>query len=322
MMGNRKGNYKFNDDQLRFTEERLSFIGFLRRISRELGVIFGLVILYLVIFVLIFKSDEDRKLMQERRAIAEHYDELVEKSKLIDNVIANIMTRDAGIYRELFNTDPPAILMQRDTNFAYYENDEFLYDLIHFSNYRLKGIDEMASTSGSLIRDIRKRMTDSLGMLNNIPSIIPVRDFALAQTGATIGNKIHPYYKTMIMHNGLDIITSVGTEVIATADAVVQTVVRSDVTFGNYIVLDHGNGYKTTYAHLRDILVKKGERVKQGKVIGKVGTTGISFAPHLHYEVNFNGSYMNPVNYFFAELDADSYSRMLIIAINTGQSMD
>lgn len=322
MISGRKGKYKFNKDQLRFTEDRFSVLGFLKRISGELGIIFTLVVIYFVLFFIFFRSDEDRKLIREKRAITAEYDNLIEKNRLINDAVENIVTRDIKIYQELFNAAPPSILVKRDTNLSYTENEQFIFELIMFSNKRLKTIYDEASSNSAILNNLRSWLQDQADVATTTPSIIPVEDFTLAQTGATTGNKIHPFYKTMVMHNGLDIITAEDTHVLATADAVVESVVRQGVTAGNYIVLNHGNGYKTQYSHLKNILVKKGEKVSRGKIIGSVGNTGISFIPHLHYEIVFNGKYMNPVNYFFGELDAENYNKMLIIAANSGQSMD
>ena len=126
----------------------------------------------------------------------------------------------------------------------------------------------------------------------------------------------------MEMHNGIDLLAALGTEVIASANGVVTDISRSDRGRGKQIVIEHWGGYKTVYSQLGDILVRKSQQVKQGSVIARVGNSGLSFAPHLHYEVHLDGKPVEPVNFFFADLKPEQYREMLMIAINTGQSLD
>ena len=158
--------------------------------------------------------------------------------------------------------------------------------------------------------------------VKHIPSIIPIKDFSIGQAGASVGKKINPFYKTVVMHNGMDFLGAAGTDVMATAEGIVNETQRSKKGSGNSIVIDHQNGYVTTYSHLGDILVRKGQKVKQGDVIGRIGLSGMSFAPHLHYEISFNEKIMDPVNYFFAELTPEQYKDLVAVASNTGQSLD
>jgi murein DD-endopeptidase MepM/ murein hydrolase activator NlpD len=125
-----------------------------------------------------------------------------------------------------------------------------------------------------------------------------------------------------MMHNGLDLIAPAGDPVYATADGVVKEVTKSRKGLGNVVAIDHGNGYVTRYAHLADIEVRKGRRVKAGTRIGYVGVSGNSFAPHLHYEVLRDTVVMDPVNHFFASLDPEEYVNVMIMAATTGQSLD
>ena len=120
----------------------------------------------------------------------------------------------------------------------------------------------------------------------------------------------------------MDLIAPVGTDVMATASGKVVKVERSKRNRGNVVEIDHLNGYVTTYSHLSDILVRKGQMVQAGKIIGRVGNTGTSFAPHLHYQVIFNGEPSDPMNYFISELDMNDYEDFLTVVLNTGQSLD
>lgn len=137
-----------------------------------------------------------------------------------------------------------------------------------------------------------------------------------------MGEKINPFYKVKIMHNGLDLIAPAGDPVYATADGYVSDVTMSRKGLGNVVTINHGNGYVTRYAHLADIEVRKGRKVKTGTRIGYVGVSGNSFAPHLHYEVIRDTVVVDPVSHFFASVTPDEYVNMLIMSASTGQSMD
>ena len=155
-----------------------------------------------------------------------------------------------------------------------------------------------------------------------IPSIVPIRDFSIRQSGASVGRKVNPFYKSIVEHTGMDLLAGTGTEVLAAADGVVEKAVRNGKKEGNSIVINHKNGYVTKYIHMGDILVRQGQKVSQGTVIGRVGVSGMSFAPHLHYEVWFNDEVMDPMNYFFATVTPQMFREMAIVVANTGQSLD
>ena len=149
------------------------------------------------------------------------------------------------------------------------------------------------------------------GSVTHIPSIVPLRGFSIGQAGASVGKKINPFYKTVSDHKGMDLLGAVGTEVLSAADGVVDQAKRSKRGEGNSIVIDHNNGYVTTYSNLGDVLVRKGQKVKQGDVIARVGISGMSFAPHLHYEVMYKGNYVNPSNYYDLTITPEEYSTMV-----------
>ena len=164
---------------------------------------------------------------------------------------------------------------------------------------------------------------DSLGAgVTAIPSIVPLKDFSIRQSGASTGMKINPFYKTVVMHNGMDLLAASGTQVLAGADGVVAKAVKNGKREGSSVEIDHKNGYVTVYNHLGNIKVRKGQKVNQGDVIAEVGLTGMSFAPHLHYEVWYNGKVMDPMDYFFSSITPQMYRDMAVVTANTGQSLD
>lgn len=314
---------KFDREQLKFNEERATFWDYLKKGLWFLVASIGLALVYYVVFAVFLNTDEEKRMIRENKAIESEYDNLVEKMDQLENVISNLQARDRQIYREIFNSDPPYFLNSvQDTVFIFDGDTAKGELLIKYTALRLDALRGAVETSDAIMKDIEESTFTNKEAMRSIPSIIPVADFSIVQTGATVGRKVHPFYKTIVMHNGIDLITSVGTNVYACANGKVSSIQKSEKGKGNSIEINHGNGYVTTYSHLADIRVRNGQKVKQGAIIGRVGISGTSFAPHLHYEVLLNGKYQDPVNYFFADLTPDLYREMMIIATNTGQSLD
>ena len=159
-------------------------------------------------------------------------------------------------------------------------------------------------------------------MLAAIPAIQPVANKDLKRMASGYGYRIHPIYKVRKMHWGTDFSAPTGTAIYATGDGKVTTYKRSRSGFGRHIVIDHGFGYQTLYAHMSKVEVNRGQRVKRGDIIGYIGSTGSSTAPHLHYEVIKDGRKVNPVNYFFNDLTPMQYEEMLNISSHSNQSFD
>lgn len=314
--------YKFNKDQLRFVEDKLGIRGKLRIF---LGYLLGsilLAILYYIIVALFFNTREEERLLRERELMEQEYKSAVEKMNLLENVLTDLQTRDREIYMNIFKSSPPD-LVNSAYNAAVYEQLDSLEDMeiVKFSVAKSRDVEVLVKTAGEKLDNI---YNEFLGANNatDIPSILPIKGLAVNQTGASLGKKIHPFFKTMEIHNGVDLLAALGTEVIAVANGVVSDISRSDRGRGNQVIIEHWGGYKTVYSHLGDVMVRKSQQVKQGSIIGRVGNSGLSFAPHLHFEVHLDGKPVEPVNYFFADLSPSEYREMLMIAINTGQSLD
>ena len=159
--------------------------------------------------------------------------------------------------------------------------------------------------------------------LSSLPAIQPISNKDLTRTASGWGFRIHPIYKIRKFHYGMDFTAPTGTDVYATADGTVELVEKSRRGYGNKVIIDHGFGYKTLYAHLDGFNgLVKGKKVKRGDVIAYVGSTGLSTAPHLHYEVHLNGKKINPINYYFEDLTAAEFDRMIELSMRPGQSYD
>ncbi len=159
-------------------------------------------------------------------------------------------------------------------------------------------------------------------MLKSVPAIIPISNKDLTRTASGYGWRIHPIYKISKFHYGMDFTAPAGTDVYATGNGTVIAVLASQRGFGKHIIIDHGLGYTSVYAHLSEFKVRVGQKVQRGDVIGLVGSTGTSVANHLHYEIKINGVNVDPVNYYFEDLTASEYERMIELSSKTGQSFD
>lgn len=158
--------------------------------------------------------------------------------------------------------------------------------------------------------------------LAHIPAIQPVKNKNLKRMASGFGYRIDPIYRTRKFHAGMDFTANTGTEVYATANGRVEKVKRRFGGYGRHIIINHGNGYKTLYAHLSAAKIKVGQKVVRGQVIGAVGNTGKSTGPHLHYEVRLNNEPLNPSNFYFNDLTNSEYEAMLKLATLKGQSFD
>jgi len=285
----------------------------------------GGAVLYYIGFSLFFdtpveyelKHSTDR-LRREHRVLTARYDSLM-------TVLGNLSERDRSVFRTLFESAP------YDFDAEYEQRQSVSYEeLFARSTHRLKRdlgarIEELEYKQGILNESYLALQTliDSVGRgCDRIPSIQPVINKQLTLLTASYGMRFHPFYKTLKSHQGVDYTIPEGSRVFATADGRVSSIGNRNSTSGQTVVIDHGNGYETLYGHLSKINVRKGQEVRRGDIIALSGDTGLSLAPHLHYEVRLDGMRVDPVHYFFMELSPSEYQRMMRIAQAGMQSFD
>ena len=314
------GNYIFDDNDIKFRKSKTSVWAVIRRILMFFVASVSLAVLYYVVFALIFSTDTERKLRQENRMYEREYPELARKEKMLADVVAGLQVRDNRIYEEIFHTAAPD--MDELSSVSFLEGLDSIpsEDIVLFSAGKLSLLEGSAARVEANFRKVMELIEDKDFVMP--PMTNPLKEFSFAQTGASVGNKINPFYKVSIRHNGLDLIAPSGEPVYASADGVVRNVIRARKGLGNVVEIDHGNGYVTRYAHLADVEVKKGRKLKRGARIGFVGVSGNSFAPHLHYEVLRDTLILDPVDHFFASVTPEEYVNMVIMSVSTGQSMD
>ena len=312
--------YVFDKDNVRFRKVKLSVWAILRRILLLFVASVSMAIVYYVVLALFVSTEEERRLRMENKMYAQELPELEARERLLSDVVTGLHVRDNGIYEEIFHASAPNMDPGSSLDFLIGLDSVPDKNIVMRSAGRLKVLEEQAA---QVDENIRKILEAVMAEGFDVPPMAnPLKDFSFAQTGASVGDKINPFYKVKIMHNGLDLIAPSGDPVFAAADGYVSNVVKSRKGLGNVVTIDHENGYVTRYAHLADIEVRKGRRVKKGSKIGYVGVSGNSFAPHLHYEVIRDTTVVDPVNHFFASVTPDEYVNMLIMSASTGQSMD
>jgi len=321
-----KPKYKFNPESLSFDKIRLGFRDiFLRFLAYFLGSVF-LAMIYGVIFAIFFDSPKTKVLKHEIEQLTIQYELMNREMDKVEKILSHLKETDDNLYRTIFEAEPvPASIREggigginRYKELENYNNAKIVVETAR----RLDRIKKKIVVQSKSFEELVKLAHEKEEMLASIPAIMPLSNKDLTRTASGFGLRIHPIYKIVKFHYGMDFTSPVGTEVYATGNAVVESIVSSRRGYGNHVVLNHGFGYKTLYAHLDRFNVRMGQKVKRGDVIGFVGNSGLSIAPHLHYEVELNGLKVDPSNYYFNDLTPEEYERIIEIASRSGQSFD
>lgn len=312
--------YTYDDGKVGFRKVRMSVWKWCRRLFAFLIASMSMAVLYYVLFALVFSTETERKLKMENDMYAGELPELERKESMLSGVVDGLKMRDNRIYEEIFHMSAPGVEPMSSVDFLAGLDSIPDDNIVRYTESKVAKLEESAVRVNANFEKIAAALKKDGFVMP--PMTNPLRDFKFAQTGASVGNKINPFYKVSIRHDGLDMLAHSGEPVHASADGIVKEVIRSRKGLGNVVVLDHGNGYVTRYAHLADIEVAKGRRVRRGTRIGYVGVSGNSFAPHLHYEVLRDTLVLDPINHFFASVTPEEYMNMLVMSVSTGQSMD
>ena len=278
-----------------------------------------------ILLLWIFGSPSEKELRIENTRLLAQYNVLSRRLDEALNVMQGIQQRDDNLYRVVLQADPVADAVRKagygGTN--RYEDlmDLANADLVVNTTQKMDVLNRQLYIQSKSFDEVVDLCKNNDEMLKCIPAIQPVSNKNLKQTASGYGYRIDPIYKTTKFHSGMDFSANIGTPVYATGDGRVVKV-GWESGYGKLIKIDHGFGYMTWYAHLNDYNVRVGQKVVRGEVIGKVGNTGKSTGPHLHYEVHVKGKVVNPVNYYFMDLSAEDYDKMIEIAANHGKVFD
>ena len=322
-----KSKYRYNPDTLSYDRIKPSFKKRFLIFLSWLSFVVSIAILLNVFYSSVFDTPREKMLLRENSQLNLQYNILNQKVSSLETVLEDIERRDDNIYRTIFNADPiPSSV--RDAGFGGVNRYEYLEgfnnsDIIIETTNRLDLLPKavyVQSKSYDEVVDLAKSREDQL---SSLPAIMPISNKDLTRTASGWGFRIHPIYKIRKFHYGMDFTAPTGTEVYATADGTIERIQRSRRGYGNVMVVNHGYGYKTLYAHLNEFNnAWVGKKVSRGDIVAYVGSSGLSTAPHLHYEVHLNKKKVNPVNYYFEDLTAEEYDRMIVLSMRPGQSFD
>jgi hypothetical protein len=283
----------------------------------------------LALFYTLFPSPREQELLREIEQMEYKYSQLNEQFDMMSKILDNIQQRDANVHRAVFGMDP----IDKDVWMAgmgghepHPEASAFKYSgkILAQTLQKIDKLGYQLALQSKSLDTLQNLANNQQQMLASIPSVKPVREDKLQKSIGTLsgfGYRIHPVYKIRKFHAGLDFPARVGTAIQASGDGVV---VESGwhQGYGNCVKIKHGYGYETLYGHLNKIVVRPGDRVKKGQKIGEVGDTGLSTAPHLHYEVHYKGNPVNPINFCMDNLTPKEYQMMVNQANSANQSLD
>lgn len=281
----------------------------------------------LLVFSNYFESPKELMLKNEVKELEYYYDNLNKEVDRLNAILQGVEYRDDNLYRKVLGAEP----IDKSIRDAGIGGSERYRDILDKNIIHDDIIVKLSTRVDQLKRKIyieSKSQDEVVQLAENkeklfaaIPAIQPVANKELIALASGFGMRIHPVYKVKKMHTGIDFAAPIGTPIYATADGVIDELQVSFSGYGKMIEIDHGFGYRTRYAHMHDFAVRRGQRVKRGELIGYVGNTGLSTAPHLHYEVFINGAHVNPVHYFFNDLNAAEYEKIIELASIENQSL-
>ncbi len=318
-----KIKYKFNPETLTYHRIQRSIKSKLFRIFYSLLTAFFFAIIGIVIYNIFFDSPKEKILRRENRMLVFQYNELEQKINEMEKVLSELQYRDDNIYRTLFEVEPIPETVRRagmGGTSKYEELENFEHsDLIIHTSKRIDQLMKQLYIQSKSFDEIVELAKNKEMWLKSMPAVLPILIKDKFKITSHFGIRYDPVYRNIKkMHEGIDFNCVIGTNVRTTGDGVVKEANYSNRGYGNEIIIDHGFGYSTRYAHLSKILVKPGQKVVRGEIIGKVGTTGKSIGPHLHYEVRKNGKAINPINFFYLDLSPEEYDQMIEASAQEG----
>ncbi|MDA3906758.1 MAG: M23 family metallopeptidase [Bacteroidales bacterium] len=310
--------YRFNEEKLLYEPIKSTFKS---EFFRVLSIIFSGLFFAAIVLVISFNFFKSPKQILQQRELDQYklqFSILNDRLDRLDNVADNLQERDDNIYRVIFEAEP----VPDEIREAGIGGSDRYSELKGFKNseqllYTSKKVDELSNklyVQSTSFDEVFEMARNKEAMMASIPAIQPISDKYKRRISNFYGYRIHPIYKTKIFHQGVDFSAPIGTEVYAAGDGIVSETSHSRYGYGNIIKIDHGYGYMSYYAHLDKITVSRRQKIKRGQIIGFVGNTGLSTGPHLHYEVHKNEKRVNPIYYFFNDLNVEDYDEIIKLA--------
>ncbi|MCE3279880.1 MAG: family metallopeptidase [Bacteroidetes bacterium] len=321
-----KIKYKFNTKSLTYEKDTIPFR---KRVWQALSYLATGLVFATITILIAYKyldSPKEKQLQREINELTLQYEILNNRMSEVTEVLDDIQERDNNVYRTIFEAEPiPASI--RKAGFGGVDRYKALQG---FNNSDLmvettKGLDRISKQlyiQSKSFDEVAKLVKSKAKLLSSIPAIQPISNEDLRHQPGGFGWRTHPIYKTPEFHPGMDFAAPEGTEIYSTGDG---TVARADDMaqgYGNHVVIDHGYGYTTLYGHMTKFVVRVGQQVKRGQLIGYVGSTGLSTAPHVHYEVRKNTEAVNPINFYYNDLTPEQYQKLIELSAQSSQSFD
>ncbi len=321
-----KVKYYFNTHSLKYEKV---IVNWRKKLLRALGflamatVFASIIVLFAYNF---FDSPKEKQLKRDLEETTLQLEILKQRTYQVETVLKDIQERDNTIYRVIFEADPiPGTVREagyggidRYNKLSDYYNADLLVDVTK----RIDKLSKQLYVQSKSFDEVFDLVKNKSAMLASIPAIQPVANKDLKHMASGYGWRIHPIYKTEKFHSGMDFTAPVGTPIHATGNGVVEKVEFDGRGLGNNTIINHGYGYESVYGHMSKIIVRPGQKIVRGDLIGYVGSTGSSTGPHLHYEVRKNGEPLNPVNFYYNDLTPEEYAKMLEMSAQAGQSFD
>ena len=321
-----KVKYKYNPTTLSYEKHEIGVRGRVLKFVTYIG--FGGVFatVFIVLFYTFFPSPKEKQQSREIEQMKLQYGVLEKRLNQMNRVLTNIEERDNNIYRAIFEAEPIHDNIRkagvgganRYEHLEGYEYSDLLIETTKEVDQLSKEMYIQTKSLDKIVEMARKKEK----MLASIPAIMPVANKDLTRVASGFGMRIHPILKIRKMHTGMDFTAPTGTDIYSTGDGVVEKVSNNRGGYGKHVIVRHGYGYKTLYAHMTKYNVRVGQKVKRGDVLGYVGNTGRSSGPHLHYEVIYNGKKINPVYFYTNDLTSGQYEEMINISSKANQSFD
>ena len=321
-----KVKYYFNTHSLKYEKV---IVKWQKKLLRALGFLATATVFASVIVLIaynFFDSPKEKRLKRDLEETSLQLEFLKQRADKVEAVLRDIQERDNTIYRVIFEADPiPASV--REAGYGgidRYKKLSDYYDAVLLVDVtkRMDKLSKQLYVQSKSFDEVFELVKNKASMLASIPAIQPIANKELKYVASGFGWRIHPIYKTEKLHTGMDFTAPIGTPIHATGNGVVEKVEFDGRGLGNNITINHGYGYESVYGHMNKIIVRAGQKILRGDLIGYVGRTGSATGPHLHYEVHKNGEPVNPVNFYYNDLTPEEYTRMVEISSQATQSFD
>lgn len=321
-----KEKFKFNQKTFQLEKVEVSWKQKFKQLGIHSGFSLGLALLFIALSYPIVYRVIGKQQLAENRKLKTEYNQLSSELNSLTNDLSVLQLRDDSIYSAIFGIAPVASSLRaagtggtdKVAHLRGFDNS----DLMISSATQLNNLSAKLEVHKARFEKIERLSRTRNNKLATIPAIQPIHNHNLIRTSSGFGMRIHPVYKVMKMHTGIDFTAKVGTKIYVTGDGIVKSVENSRMGYGKHVVVQHGFGYETLYAHMSTTAVRVGQKVKRGELLGQVGNTGTSTGAHLHYEVIKDGKKINPANFFFNDLTFGQYSEMVKISQAVTTSMD